>query len=91
MNAKGRAEWGDIAASSYRAYASVTGGKNFKGDPMPSFEELSPTIKLAWEAAVRHSYNMACSRDDQSIIADEPGWFDWAKARLNEGAVNERD
>ena len=45
--------WSEIAASAYRAYAASTGNKNFRGDPMPSFEELPQPIKTAWEAAAR--------------------------------------
>jgi hypothetical protein len=45
--------WCDIAASAYRAYAACTGNKNFRGEPMPAFEDLPPAIRNAWEAASR--------------------------------------
>jgi hypothetical protein len=45
--------WSAIAASAYRAYAASTGNKNFRGDPMPAWEELPPAIRTAWEAAAR--------------------------------------
>ena len=45
--------WSHIAASAYRAYAANTGNKNFRGEPMPKFEDLPAPIRTAWEAAVR--------------------------------------
>lgn len=39
------------AQRAYEAYGEVTGGKNFLGDPMPTWEELSDTIQAAWIAA----------------------------------------
>jgi hypothetical protein len=43
----------DLARNAYTAYGRVTGFKNYRGDPMPDFEDLGPTIQRAWQAAVR--------------------------------------
>jgi hypothetical protein len=42
----------EAAPIAYAAYAEVTGGKNFRGDPMPEFDDLPETIREAWTAAV---------------------------------------
>lgn len=39
------------AKEAYHRYAEVTAWKNFRGDPMPQFDELPPTIQAAWRAA----------------------------------------
>jgi hypothetical protein len=39
---------GEVA---YLAYGDVTLGLNFRGDPMPPWEDLSEQIRAAWEAA----------------------------------------
>ncbi len=41
-----------LAIDAYTRYGVATGGKNFKGDQMPSFDDLGETIQKAWEAAV---------------------------------------
>ena len=41
----------EAAPIAYAAYAKVTGGKNFRGDPMPEFGDLPETIREAWTAA----------------------------------------
>lgn len=40
------------AKAAYQRYGSVTDFKNFRGDPMPEFEQLPNTIQAAWVAAV---------------------------------------
>ncbi len=50
--------WTDLAASAYRAYAASTGNKNYRGEPMPAFEDLPRPIQIAWEAAARHLGNL---------------------------------
>lgn len=45
--------WKAIAPLAYNAYGSVTGFKNYQGQPMPSFDQLPETIKQAWERAAR--------------------------------------
>jgi hypothetical protein len=41
----------ELACYAYAAYGNVTGGKNFRGDPMPAFDDLTDQIKEAWAAA----------------------------------------
>lgn len=40
-----------LARTAYEAYGEVTDHKNFRGDPMPAFDDLGPTIQAAWIAA----------------------------------------
>lgn len=40
------------AKAAYTRYGVVTDHKNFRGDPMPEFEQLPDKIKEAWVAAV---------------------------------------
>lgn len=42
----------ELAREAYHRYGAVTEFKNFKGDPMPEFDALPPTIVRAWEASV---------------------------------------
>lgn len=45
---------GDVeqaAQAAYRAYGEHTGGKNYRGEPMPAWEDLGDTIRGAWVAA----------------------------------------
>lgn len=41
----------ELARMAYAAYGSHVGWKNFQGDRMPYFEDLTPTIKEAWQLA----------------------------------------
>ena len=41
-----------IAKLAYEAYAKVTDWKNFRGDPMPQFDDLPEKIIEAWKAAI---------------------------------------
>ena len=41
-----------LAKKAYKAYGKATGGKNFRGEPMPDFDNLPYEIQCAWEAAV---------------------------------------
>jgi hypothetical protein len=41
----------DLARAAYLRYGAVTEFKNFRGDPMPAFDELPDKIKAAWVAA----------------------------------------
>lgn len=40
-----------LAKTAYRAYGGATGGKNYRGHPMPAWDDLGPTIQTAWEVA----------------------------------------
>jgi len=42
-----------MAKKAYRAYGATTGFKNFRGDPMPEFNELGDKIQSAWIEAAR--------------------------------------
>jgi len=56
------------AQRAYTAYGQTTNGLNFLGQPMPTWDQLSPTQQAAWTnaaAAVRAS----ADRDER---ADEP-------------------
>jgi len=68
--------WNDIAASAYRAYAASTGNKNFRGEPMPAFEDLPVAIQTAWEAAARHVGNLTRFPIDD-LSAMEESWTGW--------------
>lgn len=68
--------WSEIAASAYRAYAASTGNKNFRGDPMPGYDELPQPIRVAWEAAVRQAVACTnCRSGDRP--PDENRWAGW--------------
>lgn len=72
--------WRDIAASAYRAYAASTGNKNFRGEPMPAFDDLPQAIRTAWEAAVRQAGD--CIEHGPLIaqgivVPDETTWAGW--------------
>lgn len=41
-----------MAQQAYAAYGQSTGGKNYQGLPMPSWDALGDTIQGAWVAAV---------------------------------------
>jgi hypothetical protein len=43
----------ETAKKQYRAYGEVTHFLNFKGEPMPEFEDLPAKIKEAWIEAAR--------------------------------------
>jgi hypothetical protein len=40
-----------LAKLAYEAYGKVTGGKNFRGEPMPAWDDLPEQIRDAWDAA----------------------------------------
>jgi hypothetical protein len=44
----------ELAKRAYTAYGSVTGFKNYQGNPMPEWDNLGETIQAAWCAAVRN-------------------------------------
>jgi hypothetical protein len=41
----------ELAKAAYDAYGDKTGWKNFRGDPMPKWEDLPEAIREAWRAA----------------------------------------
>lgn len=42
-----------LAKTGYEAYGDATDHKNFRGEPMPQFEDLTENITNAWESAAR--------------------------------------
>ncbi len=40
-----------LARDGYTAYGEATGGKNYRGEPMPAWEDLGEKIQGAWMAA----------------------------------------
>ena len=40
-----------LAQLAYAAYGNHVGWRNFQGEKMPYFEDLSPRIQEAWQAA----------------------------------------
>lgn len=49
----------DLAKTAYAAYGETTGGKNYRGEPMPAWDELGDTIQRAWTAAARAVFKAA--------------------------------
>ncbi|MCP9947295.1 hypothetical protein [Actinomadura madurae] len=43
----------ELARTAYDAYGETTDHKNFRGDPMPAWEDLGERIQNAWRAAAR--------------------------------------
>ncbi len=41
----------ELAQLAYAAYGAATGGRNFRGDPMPDWDDLGHAIQHAWIAA----------------------------------------
>jgi hypothetical protein len=41
-----------LAKVAYEAYGNSTGGFNFRGEPMPTWDDLPEEICAAWAAAV---------------------------------------
>ena len=41
-----------LAQTAYEAYGASTGGKNYQGLPMPSWDDVGEPIRAAWAAAV---------------------------------------
>jgi len=47
------------ARIAYAAYGRVTGFKNFRGDPMPIFDDLPEQIQEAWKKAANTIWDLA--------------------------------
>ncbi|WP_326646043.1 hypothetical protein OG884_15440 [Streptosporangium sp. NBC_01755] len=47
----------ELAQTAYAAYGESTGGKNFRGEPMPAWEDLGQPIQHAWVAAAGAVYH----------------------------------
>lgn len=53
MNAPPRPIELQLAKEAYRAYGQATGGKNYRGEPMPEWDDLGIVIQNAWIQAAR--------------------------------------
>lgn len=42
-----------LARAAYERYTATTDNKNYQGLPCPAYDDLTPKIKEAWEAAVQ--------------------------------------
>lgn len=51
-------QFDDVARAAYAAYGETTGHKNFRGEPMPAYDELGTTIQNAWRAAARVAHRI---------------------------------
>jgi len=66
-----------LARAAYHAYGQVTDFKNFRGDPMPRFEDLGQKIQAAWVAAcdrtlrdwLEHEFKAAVN--DDAIVTEQ--------------------
>lgn len=47
------------ARIAYTAYGRVTDFKNFRGEPMPAFDDLPLKIREAWEKAANTIWDLA--------------------------------
>jgi hypothetical protein len=68
-----------MAISAYKSYAANTGNKNFKGDPMPKWDELPVGIQTAWEAATRQLIYIAYQDPEVKTFPDEQEWNGWTR------------
>lgn len=51
------------AQHAYAAYEATTGGLNYRGEPMPAWEQLGDTIQAAWTAAAAAILAAAAAQD----------------------------
>lgn len=67
----------NLAQAAYRAYGDTTGGLNYQGLPMPTWDDLGPAIQAAWVAAA--------GRVEKILV--NPGTVAAEQARANYGEV----
>lgn len=67
----------NLAQAAYRAYGTSTGGLNFRGEPMPTWDDLGDQIQAAWVAAA------GCIEK----VLTNPGTVAAEQARANYGEV----
>jgi hypothetical protein len=84
MTASPGPAYADIAASAYRAYAASTGNKNYQGNPMPTWDQLSQAIQTAWEAAIRQALNLNDGAATHPSI-----WAGWVPPQFYTGIPTE--
>lgn len=60
--------WRAVSEDAYRAYLAATGGMNYRGEPLPPFEELPEPTRAAWEVSVRSVVVSDCLRCESSVV-----------------------
>ena len=60
----------------YLRYGSVTGFKNFKGDPMPAWADLGEKIQNAWMAAADYGAINNVAMQEHHKTAVDKGWWE---------------
>lgn len=55
----------DLAREAYGHYGAVVDFKNFRGEPMPEFDQLPPIIRKAWHDSFRFAYNQGAAAQAQ--------------------------
>lgn len=59
------------AKAAYAAYGEVVGWKNFRGDPMPQFNELPEVIQRAWDGACEGALRYWLDNEFKSAVNDD--------------------
>lgn len=62
------------AEQAYHAYGSVTNWKNYKGDPMPTFESLPVKIQEAWGSFAKRVLGGGSTEEGYAAYGDTVGW-----------------
>ena len=53
----------ELAQHAYDAYGQAVGWLNYRGDPMPKWENLPPAIQAAWRAATQAIVDVVRERE----------------------------
>lgn len=51
----------ELARRAYEAYGRFTNGRNYRGEPMPAWEDLGVAIQAAWVAAATQVRDLVLS------------------------------
>ena len=79
------------AKAAYTRYGQVTDFKNFRGDPMPEFEQLPAKIQEAWVAAVKPLMNEYVITVDSSMLLKHLQENPEARKRLIDQLLEEQE
>lgn len=63
-----------LARKGYHAYGGITEHKNYKGDPMPKFDELPPKIQAAWTAFAARVHKGGTVEEGYEAYGDVVEW-----------------
>jgi len=63
-----------LARKGYHAYGGITDHKNYKGDPMPKFDELPPKIQAAWTAFAARVQKAGTVEEGYGAYGDVVEW-----------------